>query len=113
MEIVARESEKFGVLVIKLLEVRVFDFSDDFILECFIHCPRILIYYPFFFILTLGLVSEGHGSVRYYHGLYSWVGRVGPRHGHEGGVYLRLHYDSGVTVVSPFLWCWKGCRVFI
>ena len=55
--IVKRDSDKYGVLALQLLELHVFDGVDDLIIECLIHCPCILIYSTSFIILKLELVS--------------------------------------------------------
>ena len=53
----AYESKETGVLVIQLIEVRVFDGVNDLILECFIHCPHIIVDFLSFVLLKLKLVS--------------------------------------------------------
>ena len=52
-----RDSKKYGVLFLQLLEVRVFDVIDKLIVESLINCFHILIDFPYFFMLKLELVS--------------------------------------------------------
>ena len=62
-------------------------------------------------MIDMYLVLIVRGGICQNHGVYYWVGRVGLICGKDGGVDLRIHDYSNVTVVSSSLWHWVGHHV--
>ena len=56
---VGRDSKEGGLLILQLLQVRVFDGVHEVVLDRFIHRALIILDSPYFFMLKLDLVSVG------------------------------------------------------
>ena len=56
---VGRDSKEGGLLILQLLQVRVFDGVHELVLDRFIHCALIILDSPYFFMLKLDFVSVG------------------------------------------------------
>ena len=112
-KIATRDSKEYSLIILQILEVRVFDGIDYLILNCLIYCTRILIDSTSFIMLKLELVSQGNGEICCYRVVYSQVRQVGPSRCCEGDVERCLHYDANFPMASSSLWYWNSCFIGI